>query len=397
MQLKVWCIFCLIGILKGTTTQGPLGCYTQPPGRGKTDRVMSCQDKYAVIPDQLYCQKNIQRHPLSEAEKNEIENKHNEIRRSVSPTAANMLSLKYNEGLGRTAQVWAELCRLQPSQPLQRFRPGSFTAGENVYVSQTNVSWSDVIGAWERESSAFTLSSKTNNQSLVSNYVQLVWAKTSAVGCAKSECGGKFFYVCHYAPGIDDDNLDKPYESSSTPCSQCKHNCTNKLCDCKGIICLNGGELNYGTCLCDCIAEVKTYEPPTCELQCDTGGDDAKCGTTYLKSSCRSDFKTMFHCPWMCDLCPYAGKNYSEGSVPLPWERNRKECPPPTTTHSTAKTTVTSNKQTSMQKQLKTTNAVGGGQTTQARQQGGNGCSYAVVAQWALGLVVLQTVLSIVK
>ena len=43
----------------------------------------------------------------------------------------------------------------------------------------------------------------------------------------------------------------EPYLEGES-CSMCKNNCDDKLCDCKGKYCLNGGKLDLETCTCTC-------------------------------------------------------------------------------------------------------------------------------------------------
>ncbi|EPQ05146.1 Cysteine-rich secretory protein 2 [Myotis brandtii] len=50
----------------------------------------------------------------------EIVNKHNELRKSVSPSASNMLRMEWDREATANAQKWANKCTLQHSDPEER-------------------------------------------------------------------------------------------------------------------------------------------------------------------------------------------------------------------------------------------------------------------------------------
>ncbi|XP_012874581.1 PREDICTED: cysteine-rich secretory protein 2-like [Dipodomys ordii] len=163
----------------------------------------------------------------------EIVNKHNELRRSVSPTASNMLKMEWNLDATANAQKWANKCTLQHS--LAEERKTTVKCGENLYMSSDPTSWSDVIQNWfnEREGFNYGVGPKTPTTP-VGHYTQLAWYSSYQVGCGIAYCPNqenfKYYYVCQYCPAGN--NLSKkntPY-LQGVPCASCRNNCENKLC-----------------------------------------------------------------------------------------------------------------------------------------------------------------------
>ena len=117
------------------------------------------------------------------------------------------------------------------------------------------------------------------------------------LGCGFANCRGIKTYICNYAVGWN----SLTYYRQGPPCSGCPNTCSNNLCgeygtcyvihkpcrnfnetllclkcgafatlwcfsnlkphsdiyvlsDCKGVVCCNGGTLDYNTCTCRCTA-----------------------------------------------------------------------------------------------------------------------------------------------
>ncbi|KAL4224526.1 Cysteine-rich secretory protein 3 [Mactra antiquata] len=328
-----------------------------------------CRDIYEARKGHTMCSGTIRQRNIHDKDRDEIEQLHNTIRSSVSPPAANMMKLEFSQLLEKEAQLWAELCTMSHDQNDLRFLPNRFSVGQNIAIGGPTLNWTDVIlNIWGQEKTQFTYGGP-NNVSMVKNYTQMVWANTFLFGCGVSKCGVNYFYVCNYASSMDETNIDKPYINSTTgrSCDSCMAHCdnvTSTLCDCLGKLCLNGGILNLDTCTCSCITEVKTYDHEYCELYCQTNGDDPRCGKLpYVASTCQNDTQTTFHCPWMCNICPYADRNYTESSVLLPWERGLPMCTTSTVAMSTVSpSTVSPSPMRSSCSQ--TINVYGGGSVT---------------------------------
>lgn len=173
---------------------------------------------------------------LSTTRKNiqeEIVNKHNELRTSVSPTASNMVKMTWNPEAAANAQKWADKCTLAHSAREQRHISTS-GCGENLFMSSYPASWSVAIQNWYDEHKSFTygVGPKTSN-AMIGHYTQVVWHSSSAVGCGVAYCSKqalKYFYVCHYCPpGNIQGKIQVPY-LSGPPCASCPDDCENGLC-----------------------------------------------------------------------------------------------------------------------------------------------------------------------
>ncbi|ELK00220.1 Cysteine-rich secretory protein 2 [Pteropus alecto] len=123
----------------------------------------------------------------------EIVNKHNELRKSVSPPASNMLKMEWSREATANAQKWANKCTLEHSSAEDR--KTSTKCGENLYMSSDPTAWSNAIQNWYDESH---------------NFVYGVGPKSSSA------------VVGHYTQNT-------PYQQG-IPCASCPGNCDNGLC-----------------------------------------------------------------------------------------------------------------------------------------------------------------------
>ncbi|RCN35862.1 SCP-like protein [Ancylostoma caninum] len=57
-------------------------------------------------------------------------------------------------------------------------------------------------------------------------FIQMAWATTNKIGCARMKCSGKQFFVCKYEP--EGRILNKPIYRFGDPCSLCQK-CDEKL------------------------------------------------------------------------------------------------------------------------------------------------------------------------
>ncbi|XP_006765776.1 PREDICTED: cysteine-rich secretory protein 2 [Myotis davidii] len=163
----------------------------------------------------------------------EIVNKHNELRKAVSPSASNMLRMEWDREATANAQKWANKCTLQHSDPEER--KTNTKCGENLYMSSDPNEWSIAVQSWfeERHDFVYGVGPKSPS-SVVGHYTQLVWYSSYRLGCGVAYCPNqeslKYFYVCHYCPaGNNVSKKNTPYQQGE-PCASCPNNCNNGLC-----------------------------------------------------------------------------------------------------------------------------------------------------------------------
>lgn len=145
---------------------------------------------------------------------------HNQVRSTVTPTAANMTRLVWDPALATVAQNWANQCTWAHN-------PGAGTAyaglssntggvGENIFVTTrpraaalAGPNSGVVVWAAERASYTYATNSCAAGQAC-GHYTQLIWARTVHVGCAIRQCASMTglssqfnnsqFLVCNYNP-----------------------------------------------------------------------------------------------------------------------------------------------------------------------------------------------------
>ncbi|XP_055546084.1 cysteine-rich venom protein TEL1-like isoform X2 [Wyeomyia smithii] len=133
---------------------------------------------------------------------------HNFFRTKVAPPASNMLSMRWHHVAARSAQKWADQCRLLTHDtPKGRWIDSYGACGQNIFVSTHKVPWLFALRTWFLERQNFTYGSHKNDLVAVGHYTQMVWAASHKVGCGLAKCArggptGKpyFNYVCNYCP-----------------------------------------------------------------------------------------------------------------------------------------------------------------------------------------------------
>ncbi|XP_032832633.2 serotriflin-like [Petromyzon marinus] len=158
---------------------------------------------------------------------------HNQLRRSVSPAASNMLQMVWNKEAANNSAVWAKSCSFNHSPTANR-KTSAFTCGENLFISSAPFTWDYAVRDWHSEvvSPGFEFGKGAKGPGMIGHYTQVVWHSSYQVGCAVNYCGdsAKYLYVCHYCPaGNLNTRLTRPYDNGPA-CNSCPKNCTNKLC-----------------------------------------------------------------------------------------------------------------------------------------------------------------------
>ena len=121
----------------------------------------------------------------------EILNAHNAVRAEL-----NLSSLQWSDELAALSQKWADTLLAQ-----NRFvhSPNS-SYGENLFmITGGSASPAAVVWQWASESRNYDYNSNTCN-GICGHYTQLVWRRTSRVGCAVARGHGREVWVCNYDP-----------------------------------------------------------------------------------------------------------------------------------------------------------------------------------------------------
>lgn len=250
-------------------------------------------------------------------QKMELLRLHNMYRSNVTPPAADINFMEWDEYLAKAAQDWANGCRFMHAFP-PYVEPGSM--GQNLYMGHDPTGVRAML-LWNEEYHDYdlkTLYCEPGKQ--CGHYTQLVWGDSKLVGCGMKRCAIKrFFVVCHYSPpgnivGYAPYNVGKP-------CSQCRTPdgglCTRNMCvtkeqcekspdkceyDCT-LKCRNCGTLDKETCRCDCS---DGWDSLDCSRPCKNAHD--RCGKNPgwpSVTSCPMNHHAVAdtYCRKMCGKC----------------------------------------------------------------------------------------------
>ncbi|XP_036104778.1 cysteine-rich secretory protein 3-like [Molossus molossus] len=164
----------------------------------------------------------------------EIVNKHNDLRRAVSPPASNMLKMSWDSKAAAQAQQWADKCHYRHSSPQDRAL-GQTKCGENLFMSSEPTLWSHAIQNWFDETNDFVYGvGPKYEDAKVGHYTQVAWYSSFKVGCGMTYCPNeptlKYYYVCQYCPaGNVASRKYTPYLQGKS-CASCPDHCDNGLC-----------------------------------------------------------------------------------------------------------------------------------------------------------------------
>ncbi|KAI3380301.1 hypothetical protein SNEBB_008305 [Seison nebaliae] len=183
-------------------------------------------------------------------------------------------------------------CRLSANYPM-------IFVGQNVAAGSRN--WTNAIQLWHSEHKNFEYNVGSANGGIIGHYTQVMGSEVALLGCGFATCKNIFrrMYTCNYMRGQS--NLARPFVKSWHSCQMCKKNCDNKLCNCNGLICKNGGTINLNTCTCNCHHFSFGKQ---CEFTKCTKDDDEKyCGPFWKPEYCKKFGNIFYRCPFMCDKC----------------------------------------------------------------------------------------------
>ncbi|CAH8610712.1 unnamed protein product [Schistosoma bovis] len=137
------------------------------------------------------------------------------------PPAKYMSPLKWNYNLAAQAQTLANKCILQHDK---RHSDEFSWVGQNIALHPTIKSGVD---AWFNEHKLYDYNQ--NNCMACLHYTQMVWAKTTDIGCGVASCPKYgLSIVCNYGPGGNWNN-EKPYEVRSREFCPSAKNTNNEI------------------------------------------------------------------------------------------------------------------------------------------------------------------------
>ncbi|VDH95753.1 peptidase inhibitor 16 [Mytilus galloprovincialis] len=165
---------------------------------------------------------------------------HNEFRSKTAKEngAADMMKMKWDYTAANVAQKWADQCE---------FKHSTNKYGENLFVTTAQDVYKAMdqsVNSWFNEVRFYNYNYDCYSDSCfkkVGHYTQLVWAKTSLLGCGIRKCNkvigtvmsNAYLVVCNYSPAgniMKNKILNKPY-TKGKPCSKCPGYCTSEsLC-----------------------------------------------------------------------------------------------------------------------------------------------------------------------
>ncbi|XP_053499567.1 peptidase inhibitor 16-like [Ictalurus furcatus] len=172
---------------------------------------------------------------LTDEQKAQIVDLHNQYRSSVSPSAGNMQRMLWDKALSQVAANYAAHCRWDHN-------PRIFgILGENLFMTLGPLIISQPLNLWFNENRDYYFNNRSCAQGkMCGHYTQMVWANTTFVGCAAQFCAdvpnfnvqNATILVCNYYPP---GNImgRSPYQQGPA-CAACPIGtigCLNNACD----------------------------------------------------------------------------------------------------------------------------------------------------------------------
>nr|XP_020824515.1 GLIPR1-like protein 2 isoform X1 [Phascolarctos cinereus] len=163
---------------------------------------------------------------------------HNMLRSQLSPPAANVRYITWDEALAKTAKAWAQKCVPEGNAHLEEIRtshPVFSGLGENIWTGPDNeYSATFAIQSWFSENKFYNYENNTCS-GVCSHYIQIVWDTTYKIGCAIIDCPSvgtvlnAAHFICNYV--LSGNPRRRPYKEGRF-CSKCDpgDTCHDMLC-----------------------------------------------------------------------------------------------------------------------------------------------------------------------
>ncbi|XP_065191527.1 peptidase inhibitor 16-like [Sycon ciliatum] len=185
---------------------------------------------------------------LSARQKDTLLRRHNDLRRQVSPRAANMLEMRWDDRLARVAQSYSQRCIwAHNSQRTGQFQgvggTRTWQIGENLAVntiSNVDSMIENAMKGFFDERADYNFNSRQcKSGKICGHYTQMVWATSEAVGCGVYRCSrvsgwlnrAALYLTCNYGPSGNFVG-QQPYTAGRqcTKCPSSAPRCNNGLC-----------------------------------------------------------------------------------------------------------------------------------------------------------------------
>ena len=169
--------------------------------------------------------------------------RHNDVRRGVSPTAADMTLLTWDSDLADAASDYAERCVFQHDS--NRGDGFDSSVGENLAAGYP-IDNQTPVADWADEAQWYSFSTNSCQAGKVcGHHTQIIWADSTRLGCGYATCTGNeigfngapsgdvvLYTVCRYSPAGNFVG-QAPYVAGEA-CSQCNEDthpyCVDGLC-----------------------------------------------------------------------------------------------------------------------------------------------------------------------
>lgn len=183
--------------------------------------------------------------PITDEMKQQFVDSHNQARSTVSPAAADMVAVQWDDRIAEVSQKVIRKCQFSHSNGPDRVIAGyKYPLGENIYVGMSvvpnSIDPAHYVKKWDEERNYYNIYNlRCTPGKMCGHYTQVVWSTSRKIGCAIAKCpmikgtSSRFdlLAICHYGPN-GNWRGKKPYMigKSCTQCPEDATTCSNNLC-----------------------------------------------------------------------------------------------------------------------------------------------------------------------